>query len=187
MFAFEKQCVGVPGAEAGTLSFMVGGDKHTYEHATSLLLKMGRNLIYCGNSGSGQIAKACNNMLLGISMAGLCEALVLGERLGLDPKVLSKVINSSSGRCWSSEIYNPVVGVCPNSPANRDYSGGFSVKLLNKDLGLALHSANTGKIDLPLAKATSTHFKQMGADAEYQSQDFSALYKRIRSQKQHND
>lgn len=132
---------GTVGAAAGTLTFMVGGSEADFLQAQPILATMGKNIVHCGGSGNGQVAKVANNMLLGISMIGVAEAMSLGVALGMDPKVLAGVINSSSGRCWSAEIYNPFPEVVENSPASRGYSGGFGTDLMLKDLGLASEAA----------------------------------------------
>jgi len=112
---------GTGGAEAGTLTFMVGGATDVFERIAPLLRHMGKNIVHCGAAGTGQVAKICNNMLLGISMIGVSEAMNLGAALGIDPKVLAGIINTSSGRCWSSDTYNPYPGVMENVPAARGY------------------------------------------------------------------
>lgn len=116
---------GIPGAQAGTLTFMVGCEKEYFENAKSVLLGMGKNVFHCGGSGTGEIAKICNNLILGISMIATSEGLSLGEKLGIDPKVLSSIISVSTGRSWSLDSYNPRPGVLENVPASRDYNGGF--------------------------------------------------------------
>ena len=132
---------GTGGATAGTLTFMVGGDAADFDRAQPILAAMGKNIVLCGGSGNGQAAKVANNMLLGISMIGVAEAMSLGVALGVDPKVLAGIINTSSGRCWSSDTYNPFPGVLENVPAARGYSGGFGSDLMLKDLGLASEAA----------------------------------------------
>lgn len=132
---------GTVGAAAATLTFMVGGSEAQFQQAQPILSAMGRNIVHCGASGNGQVAKVANNMLLGISMIGVAEAMSLGVALGMDAKVLAGVINSSSGRCWSSEVNNPFPGVLENGPASRGYSGGFGTDLMLKDLGLASEAA----------------------------------------------
>ncbi|MBQ0777228.1 MAG: 3-hydroxyisobutyrate dehydrogenase, partial [Pseudomonas sp.] len=116
---------GTGGAAAGTLTFMVGGSKADFDHAQPVLQAMGKNIVHCGPAGNGQVAKVANNMLLAISMIGTAEAMNLGVALGMQPEVLAGVINTSSGRCWSSDTYNPFPGVMENVPAARGYSGGF--------------------------------------------------------------
>lgn len=136
---------GTVGAEAATLTFMVGGNTAAFEIAKPLLEKMGKNVVHCGAEGTGQVAKICNNMLLAISMIGVSEAMNLGASLGIDPKLLAGIINTSSGRCWSSDTYNPFPGVIETSAASRGYSGGFGVDLMLKDLGLAMDAAKQAK------------------------------------------
>ncbi|TBW11860.1 3-hydroxyisobutyrate dehydrogenase [Azotobacter chroococcum subsp. isscasi] len=132
---------GTAGAAAGTLTFMVGGSAEDFERARPVLAAMGRNIVHCGGAGNGQVAKVANNLLLGISMLGVAEAMSLGVALGMDAQVLAGIINSSSGRCWSSDTYNPFPGVLENAPASRGYSGGFGTDLMLKDLGLASEAA----------------------------------------------
>ncbi|THF58640.1 3-hydroxyisobutyrate dehydrogenase [Pseudothauera rhizosphaerae] len=132
---------GTAGAAAGTLTFMIGGDAADLARAEPLLRHMGRNLFHAGGAGAGQAAKLCNNMLLGILMIGTGEALSLGEALGLDPAVLSGIMQKSSGANWVLEKYNPVPGVMEGVPASRGYSGGFGTDLMLKDLGLAAEAA----------------------------------------------
>ncbi|RXG57152.1 3-hydroxyisobutyrate dehydrogenase, mitochondrial [Armadillidium vulgare] len=141
---------GINAAQAGTLTFMVGGNKNEFEAVKILLSCMGKNIVYCGDVGSGQAVKICNNMLLAISMIGTAETMNLGMRLGLDPKLLASVVNSSSGRCWSSDTYNPVPGVMEKVPASNNYEGGFGVALMAKDLGLVQEAATKSKTPTPL-------------------------------------
>lgn len=132
---------GTVGAAAGTLTFMVGGAAEDFQRAQPILAAMGKNVVHCGASGNGQVAKVANNMLLGISMIGVAEAMSLGVALGMDAKILAGIINTSSGRCWASEVNNPFPGVLENAPASRGYSGGFGTDLMLKDLGLASEAA----------------------------------------------
>jgi 3-hydroxyisobutyrate dehydrogenase len=141
---------GVVGAEAATLTFMVGGTQEEYERAKVLLSVMGKNIVLCGGAGSGQAVKLCNNLVLAISMIGVSEGMNLGIKLGLDPKVLAGIFNTSSARCWSSDTYNPVPGVMPNVPSSRGYKGGFGVDLMAKDLSLAVNAAHGVKAPIPL-------------------------------------
>src|SRR5690606_14902941 len=136
---------GTGGAAAGTLTFMVGGEQADFDAALPVLQAMGKNIVYCGPSGNGQVAKVANNMLLGISMIGAAEAMNLGVSLGMDPKVLAGIINTSSGRCWSTDTYNPYPGVLDNAPASRGYTGGFGTDLMLKDLGLATEAAKQAR------------------------------------------
>lgn len=141
---------GTGGAVAGTLTFMVGGDAADLERARPILEKMGANLFHAGAVGAGQTAKICNNMLLGILMAGTSEAIALGVANGLDPKVLSEIMRRSSGGNWALEKYNPYPGVMETAPASKGYAGGFGTDLMLKDLGLAQENAMAVKAATPL-------------------------------------
>ncbi|NRF83680.1 3-hydroxyisobutyrate dehydrogenase [Burkholderia gladioli] len=132
---------GTGGAAAGTLTFMVGGSVTEFERVTPVLTGMGCNVVHCGPTGMGQVAKVCNNLVLGISMAGVAEAMSLGVALGIDPKVLGGILNTSTGRCWSADTYNPYPGVIETAPSSRGYTGGFGTDLMLKDLGLANDAA----------------------------------------------
>jgi 3-hydroxyisobutyrate dehydrogenase len=151
--AEERGCVlvdapvsgGTGGAAAGTLTFMVGGSQADYERVKPVLSTMGKNIVHCGHTGTGQVAKICNNLVLGITMAGVSEAMALGEALGIDPKVLGGIMNTSTGRCWSSDTYNPFPGVIETAPSSRAYTGGFGTDLMLKDLGLATEAARSVK------------------------------------------
>ncbi|WP_445365207.1 3-hydroxyisobutyrate dehydrogenase [Microbulbifer sp. ANSA001] len=141
---------GVAGAAAGTLSFMCGGNHSDVERAREILQHMGANIFHAGPAGAGQTAKICNNMLLAIHMIGTAEALQLGVDNGLDPIVLSEIMSNSSGANWSLQKYNPYPGVMSDTPASKDYTGGFMVKLMCKDLGLAQQAANNSQSYTPL-------------------------------------
>jgi 3-hydroxyisobutyrate dehydrogenase len=141
---------GTAGAAAGTLTFMVGGAADSVAAAQPLLQAMGKNIFHAGDSGAGQVAKVCNNMLLAIHMIGSAEALTLGVNNGLDPAVLSEIMKQSSGGNWSLEKYNPMPGVMGGVPASRDYSGGFGTDLMLKDLGLAEEAALASASAIPL-------------------------------------
>jgi 3-hydroxyisobutyrate dehydrogenase len=135
---------------------------------------MGKNIVHCGESGTGQVAKICNNLLLGISMIGVSEAMNLGVALGIDAKVLAGIINTSSGRCWSSDTYNPYPGVMENVPAARGYTGGFGADLMLKDLGLAVDAAKLSKQPVVLG-ALAQQLYQMFSAQGAGGQDFSAI------------
>ena len=165
---------GTGGAEAGTLTFMVGGGKVDFDRVQPLLSNMGKNIVHCGGSGNGQVAKVANNMLLGISMIATAEAMSLGVSLGMDPKVLAGIINTSSGRCWSSEIYNPYPGVVETAPASRGYTGGFGVDLMLKDLGLATEAAKFAKQPVVLG-AVAQQLYQIFSSQGSGKLDFSAI------------
>ncbi len=141
---------GVGGANAGTLTFICGGEESAVSRARPVLEIMGKKVFRAGGNGAGQVAKTCNNMLLAIHMIGTCEALSLGVDNGLDPAILSEIMQASSGRNWSLDVYNPWPSVMDNVPANNDYQGGFAVDLMNKDLALAMDIALTSQTSTPL-------------------------------------
>ncbi|HET8597902.1 MAG TPA: 3-hydroxyisobutyrate dehydrogenase [Castellaniella sp.] len=143
---------GTGGAVAGTLTFIVGGAAADLEAAMPYLQAMGKNIFHAGEAGAGQVAKICNNMLLGIQMAGTAEALALGVANGLDPKTLSDIIAKSSGRNWATELYNPWPGVMEHAPASHEYQGGFGVDLMLKDLGLAAEASMQARATTPLGE-----------------------------------
>ncbi|MFT6464190.1 3-hydroxyisobutyrate dehydrogenase [Halopseudomonas sp.] len=167
---------GTGGAAAGTLTFMVGGSKADFDHAQPVLQAMGKNIVHCGPAGNGQVAKVANNMLLAISMIGTAEAMNLGVALGMQPEVLAGVINTSSGRCWSSDTYNPYPGVMENVPAARGYSGGFGTDLMLKDLGLATEAAKHAQQPVLLG-ALAQQLYQSFSSQGHGTLDFSAIIK----------
>lgn len=169
---------GTTGASKATLTFMCGGEKGAIAAAEPYLKLMGKTVINCGPSGNGQAAKVCNNLVLGISMAAVAEGLALGDRLGLDPKLLSDIFNSSSARCWSSDSYNPCPGVMEGVPASQDYKGGFACKLMHKDLGLASAAAQHCGAQVPMGAEAARLYKTV-MDAEGADLDFGAIYKYI--------
>ena len=172
---------GTSGAEAGTLSFMLGGERAAIEAARPLLEPMAGRLITCGGPGAGQAAKLCNNMLLGISMIGTAEAFLLGERLGLEKQALFDVLSTSSGQCWSVTSYCPVPGPVPASPANRAYAPGFATALMLKDLRLAVAAAGTSGASTPLG-SEARHLFEAFAAAGGGARDFSAIIEFLRAQ-----
>ena len=165
---------GTAGAAAGTLTFMVGGEDADFDRAQPLLACMGKNIVHCGGHGNGQAAKVANNMLLGISMIGVAEAMSLGVALGVDPQVLAGIINTSSGRCWSSDTYNPYPGVMDNVPAARGYAGGFGTDLMLKDLGLASEAARQARQPVILGALAQQLYQAFSAQGNGQL-DFSAI------------
>ncbi|XP_078395141.1 3-hydroxyisobutyrate dehydrogenase b isoform X1 [Cetorhinus maximus] len=172
---------GVGAARAGNLTFMVGGLEGEFNAAKELLSCMGTNVVYCGEVGTGQAAKICNNMLLAISMIGTAETMNLGIRLGLDPKLLAKILNMSSGRCWSSDTYNPVPGVMDGVPSANDYQGGFATTLMAKDLGLAQNTATGTKTPALLGTLSHQIYRMMCARG-YAQKDFSAVFQFLREE-----
>lgn len=167
---------GTGGASAGTLTFMVGGDQGDFDVALPILQAMGKNIVHCGPSGNGQVAKVANNMLLGISMIGVAEAMNLGVSLGMDAKVLAGIINTSSGRCWSSDTYNPYPQVLENAPASRGYTGGFGTDLMLKDLGLATEAAKQARQPVVLGAAAQQLYQTFSSQGNG-GLDFSAIIK----------
>ncbi|BAN48029.1 3-hydroxyisobutyrate dehydrogenase [Metapseudomonas resinovorans] len=167
---------GTGGAAAGTLTFMVGGAAADFDRAHPVLSAMGRNIVHCGDSGNGQVAKVANNMLLGISMIGVAEAMSLGVSLGMDAKTLAGILNTSSGRCWSSEINNPYPGVLENAPASRGYSGGFGSDLMLKDLGLATEAAKQIRQPVILGALAQQLYQSFSLQG-HGGLDFSAIIK----------
>ncbi|QCP80855.1 3-hydroxyisobutyrate dehydrogenase [Alcaligenes faecalis] len=166
---------GTGGAMAGTLTFMVGGEDPALEKARPYLEAMGKNIFHAGKAGAGQVAKICNNMLLGILMAGTAEALALGVAHGLDPAVLSSIMARSSGRNWATELYNPWPGVMPDVPASRDYQGGFATGLMLKDLGLAADAAVSQNSATPLGELARNLFALHAAQGQNAGLDFSSI------------
>jgi hypothetical protein len=139
-----------------------GGTPSALLRAEPLLLAMGKRAIECGPAGSGQIAKVANNLTLAIQMAAVSEGLALGQALGIDPRTLSQVFNTSSARCWSSEVYNPCPGVMEDVPAARAYTPGFTTQLCLKDVGLALQAAEEVGAATPMGKVVVELYKQVG-------------------------
>ncbi len=172
---------GVGGAEAGTLTFMVGGADEAFARAKPILEKMGKNIFHAGAAGNGQVAKVCNNMILGISMIGVSEAFVLAERLGLDAQTLFDISSTASGQCWSMTSYCPVPGPVPTSPANRDYKPGFTAGMMLKDLRLAQDAAKTAKAPTPLGAQAAQLYALMEASG-HDSLDFSGVIKLIKGE-----
>jgi 3-hydroxyisobutyrate dehydrogenase len=166
---------GVKGAQAGTLSFMVGGSNCDFDQAKPVLKQMGENIFHAGDHGAGQVAKACNNMLLSVLMLGTSEALQLGIANGLDPKVLSQIMNQSSGSNWTLDVYNPCPDVMENVPSSNDYQGGFMVDLMAKDLGLAMDTAVNSHSSTPMG-ALARSLYAMHAAAGNGSKDFSSIF-----------
>ena len=165
---------GVGGAENGTLTFMVGGIDEDYNKALPLFDVMGNKSVLCGLPSSGQAAKACNNMLLAITMIGVGEAFNLGSNLGLDPDKLFQVLSTSSGSCWAINNYCPIEGVGPNSPADKKFQPGFSAELMLKDLTIALKAIEETKTPADFGRKAQENFKDM-IDNHKGDLDFSAI------------
>jgi 3-hydroxyisobutyrate dehydrogenase len=174
---------GVGGAEAATLTFMCGGSKDAFEKASPILEAMGKRIVHCGDAGAGQAAKICNNMMLGISMIGVCEAFVLAERLGLSHQALFDVASTSSGQCWSLTNYCPVPGPVPNAPSNNAYKAGFASALMLKDLKLAQEAAAAAGATTPMGAAAAQMYGLHNAWGEGGT-DFSGIIHLIRGKAQ---
>lgn len=167
---------GIAAAQGGTLTFMVGGSDEAFERAKPILEAMGKAVIHAGDAGAGQAAKICNNMLLGATMIATCETFNLAERLGLDPQVFYDISSQASGQSWSMTSYCPVPGVGPESPADRDYEGGFAAPLMLKDLKLAMAAAEEADIRTPMgAKARALYEQFVGNGGN--GKDFSGIIK----------
>ena len=167
---------GVTGAEAGTLTFMVGGDSSAFNDAKEILDIMGGNVIHAGQAGNGQVAKIANNMLLAISMIGTSEAFNLAENLGLDPSTFFDIASTASGQCWSMTSYCPVPGPVPTSPANNEYKPGFSAALMLKDLRLSQEASSFSKSRTPLGKKATAIYEEMEKNGS-DDLDFSGVIK----------
>ena len=170
---------GITGAEAGSLTFMVGGNLQAFETARSLFSIMGQKAVHCGDVGAGQAAKICNNMILGITMIGTCEAIALADGLGLDRAKLFDVVSTSSGYSWVMNAYTPLPGIGAQSPADNDYKPGFSADLMLKDLRLAAQAAQSAGAATPLGAAAKDLYQQFVEQEDGSGQDFSAMVKRF--------
>ena len=168
---------GIAAANAGTLTFMVGGEIHAFEAAEPILQAMGKAVIHAGAAGNGQAAKICNNMLLGIHMIGTCEAFAMAQKLGLDPQTFYDISSVSSGQNWSMTSYCPVPGVGPTTPADNNYQGGFATALMLKDLKLAMEAAASSGASTPLGKHAQELYEAFSA--ENGGLDFSAIIKTL--------
>ncbi len=167
---------GIAAADAGTLTFMVGGAADAFARAEPVLQAMGKTIVHAGGAGAGQAAKICNNMLLGASMVATAEAFVLAGKLGLDPQTFFDISSKASGQCWSMTSYCPVPGPVPTAPSNRDYAGGFAAALMLKDLKLAMAAASAAGAPVPMGAQAETLY-QAFAGLGGAGLDFSAIIK----------
>lgn len=170
---------GVGGADAGTLTFMVGGPQDAFDRARPLFDIMGQKAVLCGDAGMGQAAKICNNMILGITMIGTCEAFALADKLGLDRQAMFDVVSTSSGYSWTMNAYCPAPGVGPHSPADNGYKPGFASELMLKDLRLAQQAAEAVDADTPLGQAARDLYAQFVEQEDGKGTDFSAMLPRF--------
>jgi len=169
---------GIMGSQNGTLTFMAGGSDAALNAAEPILEPMAGKVVRCGEGGAGQAAKACNNMILAITMIGTSEAFALGRKLGLTDQALFDVVSTASGQSWSTTTYCPVPGPVPSSPANNDYKAGFAVDLMLKDLKLSQEAANQVGASTPLG-AHATEMYQSFSDDGNGALDFSGIIKKI--------
>jgi 3-hydroxyisobutyrate dehydrogenase len=171
---------GTVGAKGATLTFMCGGEAKAFAAAKPVLENIGKKIVHCGDAGAGQAAKICNNMILAISMIGVCEAFALAEKLGLSHQAMFDVASTSSGQCWSLTTYCPVPGPVPTSPANNDYKPGFASALMVKDLTLAQDAAKASGAATPLGKHAQEIYKAFDAEGNG-GVDFSGIIRHVRA------
>jgi len=172
---------GVGGATAATLTFMVGGSHHAFARGKPVLERMGKRVVHCGDASNGQVAKICNNMILGASMIAVSEAFVLGEKLGLSHQAMFDVVSSSSGQCWSLSSYCPVPGPVPASPANNGYKPGFAAALMLKDLNLAREAAASVQVETTIGTQAADIYQEF-AETGSGGADFSGIINFVRQQ-----
>ena len=170
---------GVGGADAGTLTFMVGGSEDAFAEAKPLFEIMGQKAVHCGPSGNGQAAKICNNMILGVTMIATCEAFALADKLGLDRQAMFDVVSTSSGYSWTMNAYCPAPGVGPTSPADNDYRPGFAAELMLKDLRLSQLAASAVDADTPMGAHARDLYAQFVEAEDGRGRDFSAMLPRF--------
>jgi 3-hydroxyisobutyrate dehydrogenase len=170
---------GIAAAEGGTLTFMVGGSEEAFRRAEAYLAPMGKAVIHAGGPGSGQAAKICNNMLLGASMIATCETFVMAQKLGLDPQTFFDIASKASGQCWSMTSYCPVPEVGPETPADRDYEGGFAAALMLKDLRLAMEAAQSVDAYTPMGAAAEDLYTRFADRLGGGGKDFSGILRMI--------
>lgn len=173
---------GVMGAENASLTFMVGGNDSTFQKAQPLLAQMGQKIVHAGGAGTGQAAKICNNMILGISMLGISEAFSLADKLGLKKEKLYEISSNASGQCWSMTSYCPVPGILPNSPASNDYQPGFTSQMMLKDLRLSQEASEKVNAYTPLGKTTCTLYETLVKSGRGEL-DFSSIIQLIEKAK----
>jgi 3-hydroxyisobutyrate dehydrogenase len=171
---------GIGAANAGTLTFMVGGSAAAFAQAQPILGAMGKAVIHAGDSGTGQAAKAANNMLLGATMIATCEAFLLAQKLGLDAQTFYDISSVSSGQSWSMTRYCPIPGVGPDTPADHDYQGGFASALMLKDLKLAAEAASSSGAYTPMGTKAAELY-QAFADAGHGQLDFSGIIRALKT------
>lgn len=174
---------GIGGATNGTLTFMAGGPDGAFAKVSPLFDIMGQKAVHCGAVGNGQAAKICNNMILGVTMIGTCEAFVLADKLGLDRQAMFDVVSTSSGYSWTMNAYCPAPGVGPQSPADNDYQPGFAADLMLKDLRLSQMAAQAADADTPMGRAATELYAQFVENEDGAGKDFSAMLPRFESRR----
>jgi 3-hydroxyisobutyrate dehydrogenase len=172
---------GVGGADAGTLTFMCGGEIEAYNKAEPILKSMGKNIFHAGKAGSGQAAKVCNNLMLAIQMIAVSEGFLLAEKLDLDAQKLWDIASTATSKCWSMTDYCPVPGPVPTSPANKDYTAGFTVAMMLKDLNLSQEAAFDNGLNTPLGAKAAELYNTFSKSENNSGLDFSAIIRQIRS------
>lgn len=170
---------GIGGAAAGTLTFMAGGSEAAFAKASPLFDIMGQKAVHCGEAGSGQAAKICNNMILGVTMIATCEAFALADKLGLDRQKMFDVVSTSSGYSWTMNAYCPAPGVGPQSPADNGYAPGFAAELMLKDLRLSQQAAESADADTPMGQVATALYEQFVENEDGKGRDFSAMLPRF--------
>ena len=173
---------GVGGAEAATLTFMCGGTDRAFDKAEPVLKVMGKNIFHAGTAGSGQAAKVCNNLMLGIEMIAVSEGFVLADKLGLDKQKLWDIASTATSQCWAMTNYCPVPGPVPSSPANRDYQAGFTIAMMLKDLKLSQEAAKNNGAFTPLAALATDLYESFASTNQNDGLDFSSIIKLIENQ-----
>ena len=170
---------GIGGAQAATLTFMVGGDKADFDACQELFSIMGQKAVYCGETGKGQAVKICNNMIAGVSMVVTCEAIALADKLGLDRQTVFDVVSTSTGKTWVMNDYCPMPGIGPKTPSDNDYQPGFTADLMIKDLRLSQDAATAVDADTPMGARAAEVFAQYVEQEDGSGRDFSAMLKRF--------
>ncbi|APG47170.1 3-hydroxyisobutyrate dehydrogenase [Phaeobacter porticola] len=186
MFVDAPVSGGIGGASGGTLTFMAGGSSAAFAAAEPLFDIMGQKAVHCGEAGAGQAAKICNNMILGITMIGTCEAFALADKLGLDRQKMFDVVSTSSGYSWSMNAYCPAPGVGPQSPADNDYQPGFAAELMLKDLRLAQQAAHSADADTPMGALAQALYSMFVEEEGGAGKDFSAMLPRFEARSRHD-
>jgi 3-hydroxyisobutyrate dehydrogenase len=171
---------GIGGAAAGTLTFMAGGSEEAFAKVAPLFEIMGQKAVHCGDSGAGQAAKICNNMILGVTMIATCEAFALADKLGLDRQKMYDVVSTSSGYSWTMNAYTPAPGIGAKSPADNDYKPGFASELMLKDLNLSQMAAEAVDADTPMGRKAAELYRRFVEDEDGRGKDFSAMLPRFK-------